>query len=199
VSAPLAYSLSELGELSIVLHSSKIQFRFRLTGPHSMKILDFIQNILIDEFKRIQQAEGYHYLSFSLICQGIEFLGACLDSEPFSAKGLSAARFRRAIYDLFPTSYRKFNQGSGRPFDLYENLRCGLLHVILPESSLELIRRSEKEELNANHLEVKEIRGIHRLVLVSEDLFEDYEKACQEIVARISDNRLRGWKFVGEL
>ncbi len=66
-----------------------------------MEILDFIQKVLIDEFKEIQQDEGHHYLSFSLICQGIEFLGACLDSEPFSAKGLGAPRFRRAIYDLF--------------------------------------------------------------------------------------------------
>jgi hypothetical protein len=150
---------------------------------------------LIDEFKKIQQNEGHHYISFTLICQGIEFLGACLDSEPFSAKGLSAARFRRAIYDLFPISYHQFNQGSGRPFDLYENLRCGLLQVILRELPLELIRQSEKEKFNADHLEVKEIRGINRLVLVSEDLFQDYEKACQEIVARMSDNRLRGWKF----
>jgi len=164
-----------------------------------MKILDFIQTVLIDEFKRIQQDEDHHYISFSLICQGIEFLGACLDSEPFSAKGLSAARFRRAIYDLFPTSYHKFNQGSGRPFDLYENLRCGLLYVILPGLPLELIRRSEKEKFNANHLEVMEIRGIHRLVLVSEDLFEDYEKACQEIITRIGEGCLKGWKLVGNV
>jgi hypothetical protein len=164
-----------------------------------MKILDFIQKNLIDEFKEIQQDEGHHYISFNLICQGIEFLGACLDSEPFSAKGLSAPRFRRAIYDLFPTSYRKFNQGSGRPFDLDENLRCGLLHVILPELPLELIRRTEKTKFNVNHLEVKEIRGINRLVLVLEDLFDDYEKACEEIIARISDGRLSGWKFAGDL
>jgi hypothetical protein len=164
-----------------------------------MKILDFIQNILIDEFKKIQQDEGHHYISFSLICQGIEFLGACLDSEPFSAKGLSAPRFRRAIYDLFPTSYREFNQGSRRPFDLYENLHCSLHHVILPESPLELIQRSEKAIFHANHLEVKEIRGIYRLVLVSEDLFEDYERACQEIIARMSDGRLKGWKLMGNV
>ena len=164
-----------------------------------MRIFDFIQKVLIDEFKKVQQDEGHHYISFSLLCQGIEFLGACLDSEPFSAKGLSAPRFRRAIYDLFPTSYRQFNQGSGRPFDLYENLRCGLLHVILPESPLELIRRTEKAELDAHHLEVKEIRGMNRLVLVSEDLFDDHEKACKEIIARIGDGRLRGWKFVGDL
>jgi hypothetical protein len=170
-----------------------------MTGAQLMKILDFIQKILIDEFKKVQQDEGHHYISFSLICQGIEFLGACLDSEPFSAKGLSAPRFRRAIYDLFPTSYRKFNQGSGRPFDLYENLRCGLLHVILPESPLELIRRSEKDKFNSNHLEVKEIRGANRLILVSEDLFDDYEKACKKIIVRMSGGRLRGWKFVGDL
>lgn len=164
-----------------------------------MKILDFIQKVLIDEFKVIQQDEGHDYISFSLICQGIEFLGACLDSEPFSAKGLSAPRFRKAIDDLFPTSYHQFNQGTGKPFDLYENFRCGLLHIMLPGSRLELIRRVEEVKFNAHHLEVKEVRGMDKLVLVSEDLFEDYEAACGEIIARISDGRLRGWKFAGNL
>ena len=151
-----------------------------------MKISDFIQEVLIDKFKEIQQNEENHYISFSLICQGIEFLGACLDSDPFSAKGLGAPRFRRAIYDLFPTAYHKFNQGSGKPFDLYEDLRCSLLHAILPGSQLALIRRSEKEKLHATHLEVKEVQGIDRLVLVLEDLFDDYEKACREIISRIN-------------
>jgi hypothetical protein len=151
-----------------------------------MRISDFIQEVLIDKFKEIQQNEENHYLSFSLICQGIEFLGACLDSGPFSAKGLGAPRFRRAIYDLFPTAYHQFNQGSGKPFDLYEDLRCSLLHVILPGSQLALIRRSEKEQLHAAHLEIKEVEGIHRLVLVLEDLFDDYEKACREIISRIN-------------
>ena len=164
-----------------------------------MRISDFIQKVLIEEFREIQQDEGHHYISHSLVCQGIEFLGACLDSEPFSAEGLSAGRFRRAIYDLFPTSYRRFNQGKGRPFDLYENLRCVLQHVILPGTLIELIQQSEKEKFDVSHLEVKEIRGIDRLVLVSEDLFDDYEKACKEIIARIRDGRLRGWKFEGDV
>ncbi len=163
-----------------------------------MKISDFIQKLLIDEFKEIQQDEGHLYVSFSLICHGIEFLGACLDSDAFSSKGLGAPRFRRAVWDLFPTSYHEFNQGSGKPFDLYENLRCGLLQVILPGSRLELIRRSEKAKLHASHLDVTEIGGMKRLVLVSEDLFDDYEKACEEIIARIIDGRLRGWKFEGD-
>ena len=160
-----------------------------------MTVCEFIQTVLIDEFKTLQQDEAHHTLSFSLICQGIEFLGACLDSEPFSAKGLSAPRFRKAIHELFPAFYHKFNQGSGRPFDLYENLRCGLWHVILPGSRLELIRRLQRGPSIANHLEVKEIRELNRLVLVLEDLFEDYENACKEIMARIGDGRLTGWKF----
>ena len=164
-----------------------------------MRISDFIQRVLIDEFKEIQEDKERQSLASSLICQGIEFLGACLDSEPFSAKGLSGPRFRRAIYYLFPTSYHQFNQGSGKPFDLYENLRCGLFHVILTGLRVELIRRSEKLISNTNHLEVKEIRGMNRLVLVSEDLFDDYEKACKEIIARIKDGRLSGWKFAGDL
>ena len=170
-----------------------------MTGAPLMKILDFIQNVLIDAFEEIQQDEGHRYISFSLICQGIEFLGACLDSEPFSAKGLRAPRFRRAIYDLFPTSYHPFNRGSGKPFDLYENLRCSLFKIILPESRLELIRRYEEAELGAHHLQIKEIRGIPRLVLVLEDLFSDYENACREIIARITDGRLSNWKFEGDL
>jgi len=163
-----------------------------------MKISDFIQNVLIDEFKKIQQDEGHLYVSLSLICQGIEFLGACLDSDAFSGKGLGASRFRRAVWDLFPASYHEFNRGSGKPFDLYENLRCGLLQVILPGSRLELIRRSEKAERHAHHLDVREIGGMKRLIVVSEDLFDDYEKACKEVIARIIDGRLRGWKFEEE-
>ncbi len=81
---------------------------------------------------------------------------------------------------------------------MYENLRCGLQHVILPESQLELIQQSEKEKFDADHLKIKEIRGIDRLILVSEDLFDDYEKACREIIIRIGDGRLRGWKFEGD-
>lgn len=164
-----------------------------------MNIPDFIQKVLIDEFKEIQQKERHSYILFSLICQGIEFLGACLDSDAFSNKGLSAPRFRRAVYDLFPSAYHPFNRGSGKPFDLYETLQCGLLHVILPGARLELIQRSEKPRFDANHLQIKEIQGTDRLVLVLEDLFDDYEKACKEIIKRIRDGRLTGWKFTGDL
>jgi hypothetical protein len=53
-----------------------------------MNISDFIQEVLIDQFREIQQNEENPYISFGLICQGIEFWGTCLDSESISAKGL---------------------------------------------------------------------------------------------------------------
>lgn len=162
-----------------------------------MTIPDFIQRVLIDGFKEIQRGEVRPYLSSALLGQGIAFLGACLDSEPFSAKGLSAPRFRKAIYDLFPPSYQRFNQGTGKPFDLYENLRPGLLLPILPGVRLELLRRIDREKWRVNHLDVVEIRGMSRLVLVWEDLLEDYERACKEVMARIRDGRLKSWKFGG--
>jgi hypothetical protein len=163
-----------------------------------MDIPDFIQKVLIDEFKEIQHGEWHPCLSSALLGQAIEFLGACLDSEPFSAKGLSAPRFRKAIYDLFPPSYHRFNQGTGKPFDLYDNLRPGLLLPILPGIRLELLRRIDREKWRAHHLDVVEIRGLSRLVLVWEDLLEDYERACHEVMARIRDGRLKGWKFDGD-
>ncbi len=163
-----------------------------------MDVPDFIQTVLIDGLKDIRQGDGYPALSLSLLCQGREFLGACLDSEPFSAKGLGAPRFRKAIYDLFPPAYHPFNQGTGKPFDLHENLRSGLLLPLLSGSRLEVVRRSEKEHRTARHLEVAEVRGMSRLVLIWEDLLEDYEMACREVMARIGDGRLKGWKFNGD-
>jgi len=82
----------------------------------------------------------------------------------------------------------------------YMRIYVAVYYMLFYQSSpLELIRRTEKTKFNVNHLEVKEIRGINGLVLVLEDLFDDYEKACEEIIARISDGRLGGWKFAGDL
>jgi len=162
-----------------------------------MDVPHYILSMLIDGLRDIHHGQGHPALSLNFLRQGIEFLGACLDSEPFSAKGLGAPRFRRAIYDLFPPPYHPFNQGTGKPFDLYENLRPALLLPLLSGSRLEIVRRSEREQWSAHHLEVVEVRGMSRLVLVWEDLMEDYERACHEVMTRIGDGRLGGWKFKG--
>lgn len=163
-----------------------------------MNVKEFIEKVLINEFKEIQQRHGYHYISFILISAGIEFLGSCMDSEAFSQPGLSERRFREAIDDLFPNGYDQYNQKSHK-YDLYTNLRCGMLHVVIPMVNIELIQKAEMEKYDAEHLEIKNIHGSDRLVLVSEELFEDFENACREVIRRIDAKELADPKVYRQL
>jgi hypothetical protein len=163
-----------------------------------LTLKDFVKKVLIGEIKTIQQTYGHHYLSFGLIAQGIELLGACLDNKDFHKNGTSGDRFRDAIDKLFPDKYKIFNNKTS-DYDLYKNLRCGLLHVVLPGSFIELIQESEKEKFNAGHLDIKQIRGKDRLILVSQDLFSDFENACNEIVNRIDLGTIDPSKISGTL
>lgn len=157
----------------------------------------FIEKVLIGEIKTIQQNYGHYYLSFGLIAQGIELLGACLDSSEFHKKGASSVRFRKAIEELFPVQYQAYNNALS-DYDLYENLRCGLLHVVIPKNSIELIQESEKS-IFGEHLEIKSIRGQNRLILVAQDLFDDFEKACREVINRIEAGVIDQSKITGAL
>lgn len=163
-----------------------------------MTVLDFIKQTLMAEFRQIQRDENHHYLSFSLIAQGIEFLGACMDSDDFGKQHVSERRFRAAISQLFPAKYHGYN-GKGVPHDLYGSLRCSLLHVVLPKADVELIQRGEKKKFSADHLEIKNIRGRDRLVLVSEDFLQDFHGACRKVIKQIRAGTLSHPKLRGEL
>jgi hypothetical protein len=162
-----------------------------------MKVKEFIQSVLVKEIKDIQQEEGHHYLSFGLIAQGIEFLGACIDNHEFFVEGQSRNRFEKAIRDLFPADYHGYLSGKGNPFDLYENLRCGLLHVILPNADVELIQENEIKKFG-DHLEIAQIRKRKRLILVSQRLFSDFENACGEVTERIDKGTISHNKVYDE-
>lgn len=149
---------------------------------------DFIKITLIKEIKEIQQTGNHHYLSFGLISQGIEFLGYCLDSNSYFIDNQSESRFRNTIKNLFPTKYHPFNIKNGK-YDLYKDLRCGILHVCLPKPNIELIQRREINDFG-NHLEIKNIRDKDMLILVSEELFNDFENACNKIIERIDDGKI---------
>jgi hypothetical protein len=159
---------------------------------------EFIQNVLINELRDIQQKEGHHYLSFGLIAQGIEFLGACIDdNDDFFIESKSRERFDKAIRILFPTEYHRFLSGKHKPYDLYENLRCGLLHVFLPKSDIELIQESQMNHYGY-HFEIKEIRKKKRLILVSQKLFEDFESACKKVIRMIDNKTISHPKVYGD-
>lgn len=164
-----------------------------------MNISIFIKEVLIDQISELLKNPRFHYISFSLISQGIEVLGACLDSRNLFKEGKSRQRFYRAIRELFPISYQPYIIKKGKPFDLYDNLRCGLSHVLLPKNEIELIQNAEKIKFGANHLELKKIRGNQRLVLISEDLYSDFKKASETVLYRIENGQLSQPKHIREL
>jgi hypothetical protein len=158
-----------------------------------MTVKDFIKNVLIGEIKSIQQTHGHHYLSFGLISQGIEFLGACIDNNDFHVDRKGRERFNNAIITLFPTQYHQYIKRKGEQFDLYENLRCGLLHIVVPGSDLELIQESEIPSYG-EHLEIKTLRNRDRLILVSQKLMTDFENACNNVISQIENNSISNQK-----
>ncbi|PIP17635.1 MAG: hypothetical protein COX43_03250 [Parcubacteria group bacterium CG23_combo_of_CG06-09_8_20_14_all_35_9] len=59
----------------------------------------------------------------------------------------------------------------------------------MPKPNIELIQRSEITNFG-NHLEIKNIRGKDMLILVSEELFNDFKNACNEIIKRIDGGKI---------
>jgi hypothetical protein len=151
-----------------------------------MNRIEFIKRVLISEIKKIQQDEGHHYISFGLISQGIEFLGYCLDET----ENKSSKRFNKAITDLFPDDYNIYvKRRSTEQFDLYGNLRCGLLHIFIPGKDIELIQEAEIDDYG-EHLEIKNLRGRGRLILVSQKLFTHFENACKDLIIKIQSGEI---------
>lgn len=144
---------------------------------------DFIKNVLVNEIKDIQKS-GHHYLSFGLISQGIEFLGCCLDEEEYFKPELSRKRFYKAIEECFSNEYFQYRK------KMFEDIRCGLLHVCLPKLGIELIRSSEVNDFG-KHLEEKVVKGNKVLILVSEDFFKDFEIACYKIIKMIDNGQIK--------
>lgn len=156
-----------------------------------LKVREFINNVLIGEFKDIQQR--HPYVSFSLIGLGIELLGACIGEFEFAEKWKSAERFRNAIKELFPQEYQVYND-ENRGDDLYDNLRCGFAHQSRPGGKIALTHRAESERENTEHL--KDYKG--KLILVAENLFEDFEAACRGVIRRIDDGEITYKKLQDE-
>lgn len=144
-----------------------------------MTAKQFIEQVLLAEFSQI--ARDYHYISFSLIALGTEFLGACLDNYDFGEQKLSALRFRSAVQELYPTDYHRYADL------LAKNLRNGFAHQFRPGPSLELSKRSEAPLRNWSHLQpTKE----GRVCLIAEDLYEDFARACRSVTHDIDTGKL---------
>lgn len=138
----------------------------------------WIREVMIGRARRLAEC-GLTDITFMVIGQGIETMGAFLDKKPFRAKGQAASRFSVALDELFPPRYSALN---GRGF-LFANLRSSLTHLSVGSPHLILAHTCDK----AVHLSVKD----KKTTLVLENLMDDYVAAWEKIIDRLAGGTLR--------
>ena len=138
----------------------------------------WIREVMIGRARRLAEC-GLTDITFMVIGQGIETMGAFLDKKPFRAKGQAASRFSVALDELFPPRYSALN---GRGF-LFANLRSSLTHLWVVSPILALPNTCYKAE----NLSVKQ----KKTTLVLENLMDDYVAAWEKIIDRLAGGTLR--------
>ena len=140
--------------------------------------IGWIREVMIGRARRLAEC-GLTDITFMVIGQGIETMGAFLDKKPFRAKGQAASRFSVALDELFPPRYSALNG----PGFLFANLRSSLTHLSVGSPHLVLAHTCDK----AVHLSVKD----KKTTLVLENLMDDYVAAWEKIIDRLAGGTLR--------
>jgi hypothetical protein len=162
---------------------------------HQRSLEDFINNVLLRDIALMQSSPHLRYLSFGPIAAGIEFLGACTDRYPFEERARSEKRFRRGIerfLKAIDSRYSLYNMPTS-PFYLYGHLRHAMLHMVCPERRIALTTREEAAKDGNAHLVIDGESG--KLVLVAEDFYADFARACHFLKSRLPTLVLTNPKF----
>lgn len=131
-----------------------------------VSVREFIENELYGVLDLLIKDGKHVYFAFEVIATGIEFLGACLDPYKFEDSHHSKARFINAINTFSSLNkYAKFN--------LYDKLRCGMCHVLLPKLGLKLARECSELSQNSDTLYIG-------------SFYYDFRNACSELLAQNS-------------
>lgn len=149
-----------------------------------MKLNEFIRSNLVDQIGEI--IPKHPYLSYSLISQGIELIGACLDNRDFHSSGQSEKRFNIGL-KLFDPKYHPFTNKRHECY-LYSELRCGLIHALLPRRKLVLGEKANDPYPNLSKQELRD--GRESYVLIIEDLFNDFITACRTLISMLEDKSI---------
>ncbi len=134
---------------------------------------DFIEKQIIPFHKNIYTKN--EFLSFGIICSGIEFLGKCLDDENDFDYSDSENYFKQALQELLPEYWKKSSQNG---ISLYKSLRCGLIHSVRPGDRIWL---RDKNSAIHPHLSIRN----NNLHIIIDNLVVNFEEAGMEIVKRI--------------
>ena len=144
-----------------------------------LKPKDFIKIYLIEEIGSL--ITNYPFLSFNLICSGIEFLGRCIDdNNDFDYNYRGKNETLRIPFDLCITTYMKKYKPliNDKKYDLYSCLRCGLAHQFMPKNKLSLAPVDSKDKDLDNLSDGKK-------VLHLKEFYESFKFACEQIINNI--------------
>ena len=155
-------------------------------------VKQFIERVLLDDLRRMVYECRLHYLSFGLIVQAIEFLGACLDELPWAEESQSEKRFNKAMRRLFGREYESYLSPQSAHY-LYQRLRCGLVHTFRPQHAVLVSDRAEAEKEGTCHLQILD----DSVLLIVEDLYDDLEKASRRLIKLIDRRKLTNQKVYG--
>lgn len=157
-----------------------------MQSDHILTSKEFIQKVFINDLEKLIQAGLFHF-AFVIMAQGLEVLGSFLDQKPLKAKDQSKLRFSHAMNRLMPREYARLNDNHR----LYDQLRASLAHTFTSSRYVFLTSKSNKEFGN-KHLQ--ELDG--KLILVAEDFYYDFKKACNRLLEGmekgiISDKKIK--------
>ncbi|MHB1544014.1 MAG: hypothetical protein ACYCS1_07695 [Gammaproteobacteria bacterium] len=108
----------------------------------------------------------------------IELLGATLDKKPFDEPRLSKERFNAALNGL--NAFGRYRDFINTAHDLYQNVRCGMAHVVLVGRGVALTQKDDPND-GMLHLQKISFKRVDRLILVCEDLYADIVNAVKEV------------------
>jgi len=148
-----------------------------------MTAKDFIEKELLPTIESL--AESHPYSAFVLMAAGTEFLGKAMRKDaPWDDKSNHGREdFNAAIEKLFPPIYKQYDND----FNLYDKLRCGLLHIMLPKDGIMLHQKGKHlEEEKKLHLSCQayldDFKSASQALLESQDYKDKVEQDFYDIV-----------------
>ncbi len=140
---------------------------------------NFIQTLLIKESQALYRA-GFNFSTVMFIANGIETLGAFIDSKPLGAKAQSKKRFNKALLELFPASYHPLVEKDW----LYKQLRCNLSHMSSTGAFITLMASPKHK---AQHL--KPLNSTRIICIAA--LLDDFIVACYRVMESLESKSLK--------
>jgi hypothetical protein len=131
---------------------------------------NFIRTQLIKESQALYST-GFYFPTLMFVANGIETLGAFIDSKPLGAKAQSKKRFNKALLELFPTSYHPLVEKDW----LYKQMRCNLSHMCSTGAFITLVASPKHK---TQHLK---LLNNTRIICIAA-LLNDFIAACHQVI-----------------